>query len=302
MHTETVSETTPPNFPAKFTLTQKVLASMLRENTGRALLDSGGAYGRNWERNALRPFWEAPATTITGHAYNGKLDLSVTHSVFHWLVDRLEYSRGMTRRLRALGKREDLYGMQLAERFPEYLRERGEAVGGIGEDPCTVNTYNGEDLLSQVLQFVYFTVGEGRGLRTEFVALQIHGGCDVRGGYTDPVVFEVTDDLAIFNNANASIWPDPGEVKIKQAKIDAQQPLPPGDIGEDLGDINWTTDDGCHWYFQGTSGSGYTDKQLDKLPAKAIEERSDWKKGTVCVLPDGSVLCPFSGCKLVAGY
>lgn len=31
--------------------TAEVIASMLTENTGRHMLDSGGAYGRNWERN-----------------------------------------------------------------------------------------------------------------------------------------------------------------------------------------------------------------------------------------------------------
>ena len=35
----------------KFTDTQKLVYAMLTENTGRHMLDSGGAYGRNWERN-----------------------------------------------------------------------------------------------------------------------------------------------------------------------------------------------------------------------------------------------------------
>ena len=33
------------------TETQKMLARMLTENTGRNILDSGDAYGRHWEKN-----------------------------------------------------------------------------------------------------------------------------------------------------------------------------------------------------------------------------------------------------------
>lgn len=31
--------------------TKEVILSQLQENTGRHMLDSGGAYGRSWERN-----------------------------------------------------------------------------------------------------------------------------------------------------------------------------------------------------------------------------------------------------------
>lgn len=31
--------------------TKHLIYEMLTENTGRHMLDSGGAYGRNWERN-----------------------------------------------------------------------------------------------------------------------------------------------------------------------------------------------------------------------------------------------------------
>lgn len=45
--------TTQTRSKPKLTSTERVLIAMLTENTGRHMLDSGGAYGRNWERNRV---------------------------------------------------------------------------------------------------------------------------------------------------------------------------------------------------------------------------------------------------------
>jgi hypothetical protein len=50
------------------------------------------------------------------------------------------------------------------------------------------NTYNWENLLSQVLQYVQIDADD-----ETYLILQIHNGCDVRGGYTAPRIFKVTD-------------------------------------------------------------------------------------------------------------
>jgi hypothetical protein len=42
------------------TETQTVLLEMFQENTGAHMLDSGGAYGRNWERNQGKDLFEEP--------------------------------------------------------------------------------------------------------------------------------------------------------------------------------------------------------------------------------------------------
>jgi len=52
-----------------------------------------------------------------------------------------------------------------------------------------INTYNYENLLSQVLQFILL-----EGKDDTYIILQVHGGCDVRGGYTKPRVFRVIDE------------------------------------------------------------------------------------------------------------
>jgi hypothetical protein len=48
------------------------------------------------------------------------------------------------------------------------------------------NTYNGDCDLSQVLQGAWLEDAEG----DTYLLLQIHGGCDVRGGYTDAKLFK----------------------------------------------------------------------------------------------------------------
>lgn len=119
-----------------------------------------------------------------------------------------------------------------------------ECVGG-GNAPMVVNTYNGEDLLSQTLQYALWEMEDG----DEYILLQIHGGADVRGGYTRPRLFRAsTEDYSILDNARASIYCTNPECKDKYGQS-----------------TNWSTDDGCHWYEGGACGTGY--KQLETHPA-----------------------------------
>ena len=55
------------------------------------------------------------------------------------------------------------------------------------------NTYNGGSDLSQVLQGAWLEDADG----DTYLLLQIHGGCDVRGGYTDAKLFKTSDDWVI---------------------------------------------------------------------------------------------------------
>lgn len=66
-----------------------------------------------------------------------------------------------------------------------------ETVGDSGTDVMeVVNTYNHENELSQVYQRTVIQIGD-----YYFAAIFIHGGCDVRGGYTAPKMFEMTHGL-----------------------------------------------------------------------------------------------------------
>jgi len=157
--------------------TNEVLISMLTENTGRHMLDSGGAYGRNWERNQEVDFVNSPDVTV--NCYRG--EINVVYNVYHWLMEKVEYCEELQKEFDdfVTTKDSNLHWLGCMEAFGDYIKNHPEhdANGIYGDgDPFIVNTYNGEDLLSQVLQYTYFELdGEG------YVILQVHGGCDVRG-------------------------------------------------------------------------------------------------------------------------
>lgn len=157
------------------TLTDKVLADMLTENTGRAMMDSGDAYGRNWERNQgldVDAFMEAPAVQVS--QWGVSLDL------FHYLRQRIEFNPDLQAKFDEFAELEE--------------NKKTSWYGLMGEwrelHPCEecsgFNSYNSDCLLSQTIQGDYFEY-EGE----VYLMLQIHGGADVRGGYTAPKIFSV---------------------------------------------------------------------------------------------------------------
>lgn len=178
--------------PPDYTPTQAVLVEMLTQNTGCNILDSGGAYGRSWERNRhITDFRNLPRSTIHIEQ-NGSMEVSL--NVFHFLDDCLERdtrSKSLENWFNQFAnKNPDMYWPECVEEFFEQkLKKRG------WEKSYGENTYNRESNLSQVLQYQVF-VDENN---YEFVWLQIHGGCDVRGGYTSPRVFLTNGDYELAN-------------------------------------------------------------------------------------------------------
>lgn len=212
--------------------TQDVLAALLNQNTGRHLLDSGDAYGRHWERNRqINDFDHVEPVTVDIHGEPGETPtfVSATVHVYHWLKHRLEYT-------------DEAHTLTCA--FHQYAQAKENAdrpwwplLQEWTGSNCTVNTYNRENVLSQVTQFVVFDLDEhGRPTDADpygpFIGLQIHNGCDVRGGYTTPVIFEVPHlaDGLLFQYSN----------------VDAMC---------DGCDAHWWSDDaGSHWYSSGNEG------------------------------------------------
>jgi len=191
-----------------------LISDMLTEPTGRALCDSGDAYGRNWERNQGRAFETEPEALADFHVGTWRdgvpeLEVSVTLNVYHFLkrvaspAERLDK---LFQRYAALPRNESEGWISIMESFLDRLKAFGIEVGGLyGEgQPMMVNTYNGEDCLSQVLQYLYFEMND-----KAYAIIQVHGGCDVRGGYSTPHVFELDDnELSIFDNARCSLYED----------------------------------------------------------------------------------------------
>jgi hypothetical protein len=303
--------------------TREVLAEMLRANTGRHFLDSGDAYGRHFERNQGRDF-EAEERSVLSFKYDS---ITLVHRLYSWLADRLEFDeeadglfQGAFRE--ELDPEDDKSWAELREEFPAwYARWRSaddsadrccsdaacELCGGCGTvlgddslyaatgiygegEPLTVNSYNEENLLEQTILFTYFELRShpGRaGSLGSYVVLQIHGGCDVRGGYTRPRMFRVEhdDELAIFDFRRGTIFCAGPEKHW------------------------WTTDDGYHWYRDGACGRG-AGAQLEtyervKVVARDEEpdagETPEWVEGTLCVDEGGDGRCPVCGERLRGG-
>jgi hypothetical protein len=315
--------------------TSEVLISMLTQNVGTNILDSGGTprydengnyigsaygYGRNFERNQYRNFETELATGVSFR--HGKIN--VVHNVYHWLKDRLEFNEELNTLFHVDFKEEkdsDNYKswLELMAEFPEWLgkhmtekeeNDSYENPGGIyGEgEPITVNTCNDEDLLSQTIQFHYWTCKAG-----EFVALQIHGGADVRGGYTSPRIFSVNgnSELAMLEYDKASIYctgknHHPNAIAIKEMQ-EKQAKLPgikTNEIDFEEQHYWYSNGGGIEWGYQESWGKG-AGKQLEKYETKDLneddeEKPGEWEAGKLCY-KDEVGYCPICGARLAAG-
>ena len=171
---------------------EQVIYDMLTESTGTHMLDSGGDSGRNWQRNQLKSiddFKNEPHITIEN---DGKYKYAEI-SVFHHLVNSLKYLENETDHLIEWIS-EDPYSyrdnpdgrcISSMDTIEEYM-----AKNYANDDMNLVhytNTYNVESSLSQVLQVI--SVGDT--YDCDVIALSIHNGADVRGGYTDYKLFEI---------------------------------------------------------------------------------------------------------------
>lgn len=179
------------------TPTERAIARLLTEPTGRHFLDSGDAYGRNWERNQgiTRTMWAVQPEIWTdgvGSDVDEETGVETSDnrwpvlSLFHYLRQRLEFNSPLTAWLIREGSKTDDPWMASMEQWCE-ARHDGDRDAMWRLE--TYNSYNHENLLSQDIQFTTFTYRD-----TPYVALQVHGGADIRGGYTSPKVFAVTTD------------------------------------------------------------------------------------------------------------
>ena len=186
--------------------TKKVLKDMMNENTGRHLLDSGDAYGRNFERNRQKNLEKQPAMTMNFHKYGDddtKIQMWPTIDTYHYLSAHLEYNETAHKLNKQFQKFVDA-GDDTTRSWLQEMREWTDTQSG-NEDSITINTYSEEfNHLSQVLQFIPFTLDYladepseteiTKDIYGNYIILQLHNGADIRGGYTKPVIFKVNHD------------------------------------------------------------------------------------------------------------
>lgn len=202
------------------TETDRVIHSMMTENTGRHFLDSGGYLGRTWERNqgkTVEDFLNEPPAYLD---WTG-----VSLSMFHWLRNEYEFHPVVDAELQRFMDRpehEHTSWLELSQLFSD---EYHISEGSPWSDPGmygTFNTYNDELLIDGVMQYttmqvrIAATFDGAEVLRASdpiptFVAdngdecehdwyyqnvvlINFHGGADVRGGYAMPRAFVPLED------------------------------------------------------------------------------------------------------------
>jgi hypothetical protein len=178
---------------------EEIIANQLAENTGRHFLDSGGAYGRMWERNQARA--KATGQTIL-ESFQAESrawwdGYGVTLSAFHWMTEHLDYDAGMTHRLQrwinlswiGLAQYERGRETNSCATIDEWidLHVKKKWFEPHPEFGGWTNTYNHENLLSQDLLFTCFATTDKHPYSPDesFVAMSTHNGADARGGYSD---------------------------------------------------------------------------------------------------------------------
>ena len=163
---------------------RQIIKQMLTENTGSHFLDSDGTYGRNWQRNQSRDFDAEPAVRQSFEVWKGELCLEASISTYHWMNEFLEFDQDLQEQFLEYAETQpdSMPWLALMEEWVDEVHD------GHDSDRWTENTYNNPDHwdLSQVLQFVKFRIDS-----EDYLILQVHGGCDVRGGYTAPKVFRI---------------------------------------------------------------------------------------------------------------
>lgn len=149
--------------------------SAIKENTGRHMLDSGGAYGRHWERNASLEL--ESAYSWTHRLKCDKWGWEVSLNVLQYLEANYIIDRSRTARFHRFAFSESQRDNSWNESLYDFVRSRSGHMYNGGS-----NTYNGESLLTQCVLEWYFTDAD----ETDWIAVSTHNGCDVRGGYSRP--------------------------------------------------------------------------------------------------------------------
>lgn len=243
--------------------TAEVLAGMFTENTGRHMLDSGGHLGRNWERNQgrdVQSFLDEPDAYFVTY---GSDEWYVQRSTFHFLNDRLEFNAEVQAEFDALA--ESRPNDPWAEVLTDFMDERYTDA-----QTMVVNTYNHENVLDGVIQYWQIAF-DGDPCYPDLIILEVHGGCDVRGGYTAPKFF-----TPIGENEVGLL--DDNDINVSCVGCEPPQNTSlPGFPAPEKVYHRWYSDDsGYHWY----SDDGY---------ATLTNESTD---------DDGNPLCPECGAKL----
>lgn len=255
------------------------IQAMMTQKTGAHLLDSGGAYGRHWEKNQYRSFDDEPYITIPDvscerdlssvpyeaneywFASVGKWLQKVEEvvpivNIYHYFMEHLELSEDSLAIERMYYNEfddEDTPHNQLLEEFAAHVTDNELSI--VGD-----NTYNGENALSQDFQFRGFSAkGPQSKVNRFFIAIELHQGCDIRGGYSNPRFFECDFEELIGGMSKLDAHEVEREKDYDNAVLsnDEISSIKTGELR------SWVSDDaGIDWYQDGC----FNDKSKTLLP------------------------------------
>lgn len=185
--------------------TKELISKMLKEPTGMSYLDSGDAYGRNWQRNKTVDFEQLDEATVDTDMLDEGDEITVTIDLYHYLNTYLETDQ-LTDEFNTRFEHMDdwdgkCYG--LSQAAIEWLEK---TFNFDLDDVRWLNSYNSDSSLSQIIQFAY--------LNDDYVLLQVHGGCDARGGYTDAKLFKYKAPLECEYVSGYVTYPDGRDVDV----------------------------------------------------------------------------------------
>jgi hypothetical protein len=327
------------------TETERILAEMLTANTGAHFLDSGGAYGRQWQATRAKYGLDSPPnSTYSGapiraandptepelervaRAMRAEPDAYISDfgdveiSAFHWIAARLEYDADADAAFRRYARHVDWHVERDSRReasWPmlaeDFVRMRaGHAAREWGYSAPKVwseNTYNHDNRLDRTLQWA--SCGE-------YVALQVHGGADVRGGYTRPYVFRIIgadiSDAADAEYVPVAVLGDFANVYVSCAGVARNADIPDGQLTADGVPVDRSVDvhswdagyDGWHLYAAEDTSRMLTFDRGAEPDAPPTAEPEEYDRRLVSAYDvarqnDAGVwTCPYDGTALVA--
>lgn len=206
--------------PSDEVMTGMMVAAQMKDRVPMSFLDSGSAYGYQWERNILRDFDSEPEEYLKFRKYSDtNKDIDFGINLYHYLKQRLEYSPEWSWFfynvfLPAMDEEEGdkVHFGEAEDRWKGWLKARGFEIYGEREaDGCFSGyTYNHDNFLSQdfVVNVWYIDsvpeefedkLPSGKYL----VYLTTHNGCDARGGFSSPALY-VMDSEPIYLFAQIS--------------------------------------------------------------------------------------------------
>jgi hypothetical protein len=256
--------------------TKDIIIKMLTENTGRHMCDSGGANGRHWQRNQGRDFDSEPSTTSEFSIYRYKeqqpeLDIQITHNIYHWLTERLDYSERVDEIFHWFCNRKSQVELSWDQNINNFFNF-AKPSSICDSSPTSGYTYNDQALLSQDIVFHQFSTDH------DLVILQIHNGADARGGFTSPRVFEC--DESLFDYCRATLY--------AENTLDPKQTIMSFGISDNS--HSWHSDDGYHFYGD----------ECNDLETYNVTDEPELRGQGLIFVEDGKAYSPINGAQLEA--